>query len=405
VNCVATEAKLRFSVRGFGYAPFLILGGKKMKKLFYAILLLMTVTLIFTSCGTNYESLYSQYLQNGGKLNYDDWYNMVLNISDEEEKGSEGLEYHLKSDGTYSVAWGSTNLLDKIVIPKMHNGKLVTEIEARGIISPWNAKEVVIPDSITTISQNAFASFYYLTSFVVPKHITKIEAGAFKSCVSLKSITIPDTVKSIDDSTFRFCISLEEIVLPNSIEEIGPSAFEKCYQLTSITIPKSVVSIDKTAFSSCKRLVEIINYSDLSFDNYFNKRIVHQGESLIRNVDGFKFITIDNINYLISYIGSDEKITLPEYYNGSEYELLPYYSLAYLTNFGYPSSINVKEIAIPKTIKTIPSCTFYENREFSDLYYLGTKNEWNNIEFGKSWLRNDFATTEVKIHCTDGDIK
>ena len=23
VNCVATEAKLRFSVRGFGYAPFL----------------------------------------------------------------------------------------------------------------------------------------------------------------------------------------------------------------------------------------------------------------------------------------------------------------------------------------------------------------------------------------------
>jgi hypothetical protein len=244
-----------------------------------------------------------------------------------------------------------------------------------------------------------------LTSFVVPKHITKIEAGAFKSCVSLKSITIPDTVKSIDDSTFRFCISLEEIVLPNSIEEIGPSAFEKCYQLTSITIPKSVVSIDKTAFSSCNRLVEIINYSDLSFDNFFNKRIVHQGESLIRNVDGFKFITIDNINYLISYIGSDEKITLPEYYNGSAYELLPYYSLAYLTNFGYPSSINVKEIAIPKTIKAIPGYTFYENREFSDLYYLGTKNEWNNIEFGKDWLRNDFATTEVKIHCTDGDIK
>ena len=25
VNCVATEAKLRFSVRGFGYAPFYIL--------------------------------------------------------------------------------------------------------------------------------------------------------------------------------------------------------------------------------------------------------------------------------------------------------------------------------------------------------------------------------------------
>ena len=121
----------------------------------------------------------------------------LSNNVNENEKGSEGLEYHLKSDGTYSVAWGTTNLLDKIVIPKMHNGKLVTEIEERHMISPWNAKEIIIPDSITTISENAFASFYYLTDFIVPDHITNIEAGAFSSCVNLKSITLPNTIKTI----------------------------------------------------------------------------------------------------------------------------------------------------------------------------------------------------------------
>jgi hypothetical protein len=380
----------------------LILGGKKMKKtLLFALSVLLLFSLVScgtkstcSECGNNCEAT-DKYCSNcGAILSYD-----------ENEKGSEGLQYHLKSDGTYSVAWGTTNLLDKIVIPKMYNGKLVTEIEERHMISPWNAKEVIIPDSITTISENAFRSFYYLTDFVVPDHITSIEAGAFHGCVNLKSITIPNTIKTIESGTFQFCISLEEIVLPNSVEEIKYQAFYECFQLTSITIPESVVTVDQTAFYDCVRLVEVINYSDLNFDNYFNKRIVHQGESLIKNVEGFKVITIDNVNYLISYVGSDEKITLPKYYNGETYELLPYYSLAYLTNFGYPSSINVKEIAIPNTIKAIPGYTFYENREFSDLYYLGTKNEWNNMEFGKDWLRNDFATTEVKIHCTDGDIK
>lgn len=345
-----------------------------------------------SECGNNCEAT-DKYCSNcGAILSYDG-----------NEKGSEGLQYHLKSDGTYSVAWGTTNLLDKIVIPKMYNGKLVTEIESRGgIISPWNAKEVIIPDSITTIGANAFASFYYLTDFVVPAHITSIGDGAFKTCVNLKSITIPDTVKTIESWTFRFCISLEEIVLPNSIEEIKYEAFAKCYQLTSITIPESVVTVDQTAFSSCKRLVEIINYSDLDFDQYFNKRIVHQGESLIKNVDGFKFITIDNTNYLISYVGSDEKITLPEYYNNSTYELLSYYALAYLTDFGYPSSINVKEIVIPNTIKAIPGYTFYENRELSDIYYLGTKAEWSNITLESGWK---YDIDNAKIHCIDGDIE
>ena len=98
---------------------------------------------------------------------------------------------------------------------------------------------------------------------------------------------------------------------------------------------------------------------------------------------------------------------MPQHFNNSTYELLPYYSLAYLTNFNYPSTINVKEIVIPDIIKTIPHQTFHGTRSLtkitlprtitniqnqigretsiSDIYYLGTENEWNNIEFGDSW--------------------
>ncbi len=371
-----------------------------MKKILFLTLSIFLLFLL-VSCGTNFTCTQCGH-PTEAKDNYCLNCGAVLsNNADENERGSEGLEYHLKSDGTYSVAWGSTNQLDKIVIPKMYNGKLVTEIEPRGMISPWKAKEVIIPDSITTISENAFSSFYYLTDFVVPDHITSIGAGAFWGCVNLKSITLPNTIKTIEARTFQFCISLEEIVLPDSVEEIKYEAFVKCFQLTSITIPESVVTVDQTAFHYCERLVEVINYSDLNFDIHYNKRIIHQGESLIKNVDDFKFITIDNINYLISYVGSDEKITLPKYYNGSTYQLLPSSSLAYLTNYGYPSEVNVKEIVIPNTIKEIPQYTFSETN-VTDIYYSGTKSEWNNIILENNW---NSGISSVKIHCTDGDIK
>lgn len=400
----------------------LILGGTKMKKILLSVLSVLLLFLL-ASCGI--KSTCNQCgEQCDATKNYCSNCGAALSGSvDENEKGSEGLQYHLKSDGTYSVAWGTTNLLDKIVIPKTYNGKPVTEIETRGIVSPWKAKEVVIPNTITTISERAFAYFQYLTDFVVPEQIVSIGAGAFHGCVNLKAITLPNTIKTIEARTFQFCISLEEIFLPDSIEEIKYEAFVNCYQLASITIPDSVKAIDNTAFNSCGRLVEIINYSNLNFDNYFNKRIVHQGESLIKNVDGFKFITIDNTNYLISYVGGDEKITLPKYYNNSTYELLPYYSLAYLTNFGYPSSINVTEVVIPETITVISPALFHETRNLikitlpktitsigedfgretgiSDIYYLGTKEEWEKVTLEEGWK---YDIGNAIIHCTDGDL-
>ena len=91
---------------------------------------------------------------------------------------------------------------------------------------------------------------------------------------------------------------------------------------------------------------------------------------------------------------------LPESYNGTAYELLPS-SLAYLTNYGYPSSINVKEIIIPRTIKMIPEYTFSESN-ITDIHYLGTKAEWNNLILEKNW---DSGISSTKIHCTDGDVE
>lgn len=51
----------------------------------------------------------------------------------------------------------------------------------------------------------------------------------------LTSITIPDSVTSIDNDAFNGCSGLTSITIPDSVTSIGSSAFSGCGGLTSIT--------------------------------------------------------------------------------------------------------------------------------------------------------------------------
>lgn len=90
---------------------------------------------------------------------------------------------------------------------------------------------VVIPDSVTEIGEEAFKDCTGLTSVVLPKSVKKIGYGAFEYCTNLTTIDIPDSVTEIGEKAFRGCTGLTTIDIPDSVTEIGRDAFVKCSRL------------------------------------------------------------------------------------------------------------------------------------------------------------------------------
>ena len=128
------------------------------------------------------------------------------------------------------------------------------------IVSFRNQKieSYIIPNSVTSIGDDAFFGCRSLSNIVIPDSVTSIGDGAFFGCSSLSNIVIPDSVISVGDWTFFGCRSLSSIVIPDGVSSIGVCTFSYCRSLSSIVIPDSVSSIGICAFMDCCFLSNIV---------------------------------------------------------------------------------------------------------------------------------------------------
>ena len=176
----------------------------------------------------------------------------------------------------------------------------VTSIGFAAFENCKNLLSITIPDSVTSIGGNAFGGNAFdgctkLVTLIISdgsKTITSAMTSGLES--TIKEVIIPDSITSIGDMAFYGCSSLEnvyisdiaawcniafeyassnplynvgnlylngelvkDIVIPDSVTSIRSYAFYNCKNLASITIPDSVTSIGGNAFSYCSSLASI----------------------------------------------------------------------------------------------------------------------------------------------------
>ena len=149
---------------------------------------------------------------------------------------------------------------------------------------------VTLPNSVTSIGNNAFYNCTRLTSFTFPENdeFTEIPTYCLGNCFALTSITIPASVTSIGQSAFycydtsgstsslskltfesgsnltsigncafQYNVSLTSVTLPNTVTTVGSSAFAGCTSLETVRLSNGLTSLGDKAFSNCSALTSV----------------------------------------------------------------------------------------------------------------------------------------------------
>lgn len=122
--------------------------------------------------------------------------------------------------------------LESITFPKAgYNTKIVDILGGTGNRG-YNNLNVTITGG-TSITTCEFYNFYDLASVTLPNTLETIESQAFVN-TGLTEINIPETVTSIGNEAFYGCDKLTSITIPISVRSIGRDAFYECNSLTTV---------------------------------------------------------------------------------------------------------------------------------------------------------------------------
>lgn len=221
-------------------------------------------------------------------------------------------------------------------------------------------------------AKNLYLNNQLVTDLVIPNTIQSICNNAFNGCTSIVSVNIPNNITSIGASAFYNCSGITEINIPDSVTTIGNTAFYGCSKLTNIIVPDSVNSIGKGAFSYCSGLSDIT----LPFIG---------GTATQNTFLGYIFGAMYSSENSVHIPTSLKKVTVSE-------------NCSSIGNFAFYNCQSIETVTLTDKVVSIGISAF--NTGNITVNYLGTKTLWNKISIGT----NNVLTEETICYIVDGDI-
>lgn len=194
--------------------------------------------------------------------------------------------------------------------------------------------EIVIPNSVTAIGNNAFQGVASLKKVTLSNALETMGKALFKDCISLTSVKIPSTIKNLPVDTFLNCKSLVKVDL-GSVETIAKYAFANCEKLLTIELPATLTELDPMSFYGCKALEAVI---------------VKDGNAKFKSVDGV-------------VIGADENSefnTIAMYPAGKQGGYTIADDIKFIADRAFYDCDNLAEVTFPDGIERIGTESFYD---------------------------------------------
>lgn len=264
-------------------------------------------------------------------------------------------------------------------------------------------KQIIIPETVTTIGQGAIRSCQLLEQIVIPSSVISLEGQAFSDCIALKTvtfaegsrlekigtrvferaiqletITIPASVKRIGDDAFGKCDALEEVVLEENskLEFLGERAFDRCISLKSFRIPGGVTGLDWGVFRGCISLesVEIASaLKNIDITAFYNcpnlSQFIISEDNQAFTVDGCGVIYNKDKTKVIRCAPANKNLagyTLPD-------------TVTEIASYAFEGCNVLRSITIPEGIKYVGAGAFENCKNLSRVDYRATE----CFEFGE----------------------
>lgn len=250
------------------------------------------------------------------------------------------------------------NKVTKASIPAEHKGLPVTRINIdyfknafpnlTTITVSKNSEHFAAIDNVL-YSKNIDAVYFVPKTlsgeFIIPDSVTSIGNQAFYGCTGLTSVTIPNSVTSIGLAAFSGCTGLTSITIPDSVTSIGFCAFENCSSLISITIPNSVTNVSSGAFGNT------------AWYNNQPDGLVYAGK-----------------------VAYEYKGTMP-----SNTSIVIKDGTLGIVSAAFVSCSGLTIITIPNSVTRIGEEAFRYCDSLTSIEYDGTIEQWQAVQFGNDW--------------------
>ena len=266
----------------------------------------------------------------------------------------EMANFNFTSTATTCVISGVKNkTITEILIPDS-----VTSIGNFAFYGCSSLTSVVIGNSVTSICEDAFAGCHKLTSIMVDENnenYKSIDGNLYskdgKTLIQYAmgktdtAFTIPNSVTSIGEQAFYICTSLTSVTIGNSVISICEDAFRGCYSLTiycEATYKPSGWSSDWN-YSNCP-VVWNCNNNEVAEDGY-----------IYTVVDGIRYGLKDGVANIVRQLRNITIASIPikVTHKGTNY------TVTSIGEDAFENCDNLTSIEIPNSVTSIGSYAFY----------------------------------------------